>query len=161
MKKRIENKRLRQSFTRNDGCERCGSKRVIHKMHFIDNNKYLGNIEFDCWDNVGYFLCLKCGYISATSELTFQRNEAEMAKVELLLKEKYPVESNEYLTYEEMAGMKNWNYFSWNQEALNYAVYSLEHNGERLYLKKSLDLYNERCCVCSKEIKNGHFKLID
>lgn len=147
---------MKQHFTDDGGCRNCGSKKVIRKTHYVEYNKFLGKIEFDYTDGgeYGFYYCKKCGYIVSLGGLDFCKDETEMTKVEELLREKYPVESNEYLTFDEMKALSYWDCRCYSEKVLNWKIYNLVHNGIRLYLKKSWEI------MC-KQHGTGHFKLID
>jgi hypothetical protein len=123
---------MRDNFMK---CYECGNETIIRNDYHIDD-EYIGQYVVKC----EYNYCENCNseYIPFDSlEIleTFENNK----KIELL-KKNFPIETNEYLTVEEIAKLEN---KSANQILLdkrfNIWVYHYDTEYGRIYLKESYD----------------------
>lgn len=127
-------------------------------------NVYNGNTTAHVLsDYVGPFIvnemflqCPKCKRISYSNSLSEKIIDAFCETVEKLLHEKYPIETNDYITLNEIEAAENNDkpFEDWQIRNLKMRIFSCVFNGERLYLKKSFDL-SQKNCGCGLFNLNG------
>lgn len=120
-------------------CYECGNETIVRNDYHIDD-EYIGQYVVQC----EYDYCENCNseYIPFDS-LEILENFENNKKVELL-KKNFPIETNEYLTVEEIAKLEN---KSANQILLdkrfNIWVYNYDTEYGRIYLKESYDKHKQ------------------
>lgn len=133
LKKRIRKKKFKQLNDRMIVHFGHNHKKPVFRKYFIKKDPYIGEIKIE----YPYCECPVCGTGLASSHLMGLIEDEKIRMVEKLLPAKYPLESNEYLTLEQIEEMEGKMEDENDLHSLNLFCYNSIFNGKRLYLKES------------------------
>lgn len=169
MKRSLVTRKKAVSKIRRPCCEWCGEEMILTDEPPVSFAEKIGPYTLGRM----YYRCPKHSYNYLDKEEVDKRAEKVfLARIDELLHEKYPIESNEYLTLDEVAPTyirerkKEQERDDWDNppepvfdqhaiDGLRRRVYSGFFNGELMFLKKSLDRYYDmRYCT-------GIFNMLD
>lgn len=152
----LANHRAFQNAGRNrECCYWCRSSLV--KRDTLRLRDFFGVYEV----HVRHWECPSCGAYISDHRMWHAEHVACAAKCRKLLLERFPVESNEYLTAEKATELLRENLPDNPGIAASSApVFGIVHNGRRIYLRKSIEQYlRER--KDGERFPNGYFALED
>ena len=138
LKKKIEKQTAVLEFahmTRH--CDECGAEMVIKDREMIVEEDFLGTFVLRGYHPV----CPNgCEEFYTNKMSRDERNMIKSRAQDLLLKN-YPPEKYEYIGINEMAELENVSIAELLKRDLYFPVFYIVRNHERLYLRKSYDLY--------------------
>lgn len=118
-------------------CDDCGAKMIVKDCDMIVEEEFLGKFTLHGYHPV----CPNgCEELYTTRMANDERRMIE-ARIQHFLLKNYPPEKYEYIGINEMAELENVSITELLERDLYLPVFYIVRNHERLYLRKSYDLY--------------------
>jgi len=138
MKKRLLKKLNKRQQQIDNACSDCGKQLIV--AEFVKHHdKYLGDFVIPGIHRE----CPHCGLAEFTSDISVLLQHMKAERTQELLQKNYPIETNEYISADEMCRLEQCSMEELLKEDsyFNLWVYSLNVNGTRYYLKRSYQIY--------------------
>ena len=121
-------------------CYNCGNELTIKNIyHYKD--EYIGQYDIE---NCEHHYCENCGDEYVPFESCLKIQQFEKVKISELLKENFPIETNEYLSAKDLAKLEKCQEIDiLKSKCFNNFVYHTYFNGEKKYLKKSYEIHKQ------------------